>query len=156
MIDVLFVDEQVTLAATALMPSIMAVVHLATLHRTDPTRFLLQEHHASKTDLLQGISIHAPKGTDHTPPMMVPDIGDISAGQAHTIIPSMTEVAVLEDIPHALLPATASTHTTLWPIDGPIAPHAVTATGIVTPHPTLATSPTDISDATPQTTDSLI
>ena len=52
MIDVLFVNEWVILAATALMHSVTAVVNLATLHRTATTRFLSQEHHATKTDLI--------------------------------------------------------------------------------------------------------
>ena len=77
MIDVLFVDEQVILASTALMPSVMAVINLATLHRTVPTRFLHQEHRATKTDPIQGINIPTPKGTDHTPAIMVPAMGDI-------------------------------------------------------------------------------
>ena len=66
MIDVLFVDEQVILATTSQMPSAMAVINLATLHRSAP-RFLCQEHHAIKTDLIHGIDIPTPKGTDHTP-----------------------------------------------------------------------------------------
>ena len=43
MISVLSVDGQVILAATALMPSVMAVMNLATLPRTVPTRFLHQK-----------------------------------------------------------------------------------------------------------------
>ena len=77
----LFVDEQVILATTALMPSVMAVMNLDTLYRTVPTRFLHQEHHASKTDLIQGINTPTIEGTDHTP-IMVPDIGDISEGHS--------------------------------------------------------------------------
>ena len=42
MIDVLFVEAKVILAATALMPSVMAVMNLAILHRTAPTRLLHQ------------------------------------------------------------------------------------------------------------------
>ena len=80
MIDFLFVDAQVILATTALLPSVMAVMNLATLYRTVPTRFLSHEHSTIKTDLIQGINIPTPKGTDCTPPIMVPDMGDISVG----------------------------------------------------------------------------
>ena len=78
MIDVLPVDEQVILATTALMPSVMAVINLATLPRTVPTRILHQEHHATMADLVQGIDTPTTRGTDYTP-IMVPDIGDITA-----------------------------------------------------------------------------
>ena len=44
----------------------MAVMNLATLHRTAPTRFLPQEHNATKTDLIQGIDLTTTEGTDHT------------------------------------------------------------------------------------------
>ena len=81
MIDVLFLNEWVILTATAPMHSITNVMNLATLHRTDPTRFLPQEHQATKTDLIQGIDIPTPGGTDHTPPIMVPDMADISENQ---------------------------------------------------------------------------
>ena len=77
--DVLFVDKQAILAATSLMPSVMDVMNFATLCRTAPTRFLLQEHHTMKTDLSQGINTLTTDGTGHIP-IMVPDIGDISAG----------------------------------------------------------------------------
>ena len=50
------------LAATALMPSFMPVMNLATLHWTGPIRFLLQEHCATKTDLIQGIDTPTTKG----------------------------------------------------------------------------------------------
>ena len=52
MIDILVVDEWVTFATTAQMPSVMAVMNLATLYRTVPTRLLSQEHHTTKTDLI--------------------------------------------------------------------------------------------------------
>ena len=45
---VLFVDEWVILATTAPVHSVTAVMNLATLQRTAPTRFLPQEHHATK------------------------------------------------------------------------------------------------------------
>ena len=66
------------------MPTIMAVMNLATLCRTSPTRFLHQEHHATKTDLIQGINTPTTEGTDHIP-IMIPDIGDI---QQVTVPPS--------------------------------------------------------------------
>ena len=79
----------------------MAVMTFATLHRTTPTRFLPQEHHTTKTDLVQGINIPTSKGTDHTPPIMVPDIGDILAGYSPTTIKTMTEAAISEGTPPA-------------------------------------------------------
>ena len=126
MTDVLFVDKQVILAATTLTPSVTAVMNLATLHRTALSRFLSKEHHATKTDLVQGINTPTPKGTDHTPFITVPDMKDISAGHSPT---TMTEAAVSEDTPHAPHPATAAAPTTLWLMDAPITTHAMTPTG---------------------------
>ena len=40
-----------------LLHSVTAGMNLATLHRTAPTRFLPQEHHATKKDFIQGIDI---------------------------------------------------------------------------------------------------
>ena len=125
MIDVLFVDEQEILAATALMSSAIAVMNLATLHRTAPTRFLPQEHHTTETDLVQGINILTPKGTDHTLFIMVPGMGDISAGSSPISIPTMTEAAVSEGTSHAPHPATAAARTTLQPMDSPITTHTM-------------------------------
>ena len=113
MIDVLFVDKQVILAATALMPSVMAVINLATLHKTAPTGFLHQGHHATKTDLIQGINTPTPKGTDCTPPIIVPDMGDILAGHSPGTIPTTAEAAVLKGTPHTSLQATAAAHAAL-------------------------------------------
>ena len=76
------------------MPSVMAIMNLATLCMTAPTRFLHWEHYASKTDLIQGINIPTPKGTDHTPSIMVPDMGDISVGHSPAAVSTMTEAAV--------------------------------------------------------------
>ena len=81
MVTVLFVNEQVILAATAQVPSVMAVMNLATLHRTASTRFLPEGNHTTKTDTIQGIDIPTSKETYHTPPIMVSDMADISAGQ---------------------------------------------------------------------------
>ena len=78
-------DEQVIVAATALTPNVMAVMNLATLSRTVPTRFICQECHAthgrSHTDT------PSTRGTDHAP-IMAPDIGDISAGHGPALIPT--------------------------------------------------------------------
>ena len=137
-------------ATTALMPIVMAVMNLVTLHRTAPSRILHQEHHDTKTDLIQGIDTPITEGTDHTP-IMVPDIGDISAGHSPAAIPTVTEAAVLEGTLHTPLPATAALSATLQLMNAAITPHAMTPTGTVTPHPRLATSPTDITHATPQT-----
>ena len=117
--DVLFVDKWVILATTAPMHSVTAVMNLATLCRTAQTRFFPQEHYTSETDLIQGINICTPKGTDHTPHIMVPEMGDISAGHSPTTIPSMTEAAVSEGTHHAPYPATAAAPVTLWLIDTP-------------------------------------
>ena len=135
MLDALFVDEQVIFAATAQMLSVIAVMNLATLHRTAPTRFFLQEHHTSKTDLIQGIDIPTPEGIDQTPPIMVPGMGDISAGHSHTAIPTMTEVAVPESTPWTPHPATTAACAALWLMDASIPTHVVTPTGIVTSIP---------------------
>ena len=137
------------------MPSVMAVINLATLHRTAPTRFLHQEHHATKTDLIQGINTPTTKGTDHTP-IMVPDIGAISAGHTPFTIPITTEAAFLEGTPHVPLPATTAVHTPLQLMDAPITTCAITPTGIVAPHPTLATYPTYVTHTTTQTGNGLI
>ena len=150
MIDVLCEDSQVILAATALMPSVMAVMNVATLHRTVPTRFLYQEHHATKTDLIQGINTPTPKGTDHTS-IMVPGIGDISEDQSPATFLTVTEVAVLEGTPHAPFPAIAAACAALCLMDASITTHAMTPTSIATPHSTIATSSTDITHTTPQT-----
>ena len=103
----------------------------------------------------QDTDIPTPKGTDHTPPIMVPDMGDISAGHSPAANPTVIEAAILEGTPHAPLPATAAALPAPEQMYTPITIHAMTPTGIVTPHPTLATSPTYITHATPQTTASL-
>ena len=131
------------------MWSVTAAMNLATLHRTAPTRFLLQEHHATKTHLIQGIDIPTLQGTDHTPLTMVTDMGDISTNHNHTAIPTMTGAAVSEGTHHAPHPDTAAACTALWPIDSPNAIYTVThPNGIVTHHPTPTTSPIDITHAT--------
>ena len=63
----------------------------------------------------------------------------------------MTEAAVLEDTPCTPLPATTAVHAALLPMDTVIIPHAMIPTGIVTPHPTLTTSPVGATHATTQT-----
>ena len=146
MISVLSVDRQVIFAATALMPSVMAVMNLAILPRTVPTRFLHQEHHTTMEGLIQGINTPTTGGTEHTP-IMVPDIEDITSDHSPTPISTATEAATLEGIPHTLLPATTAAHATLQLMDFP----TVITTGIVTPHPALTISPvgaTPLTEAT--------
>ena len=111
-IDVLFVDEQVSLATTALMPNVMAVMNLAILHWTVPTRFLNQEHHATKTDLIQGINIPTAKGT-HVHSYYGPRHSNRSQS---TAVPTATEAAVLEGTSSTPFPATTSAHAALQPI----------------------------------------
>ena len=86
---------------------------------------------------------------------MAPDMGDISAGHSPAAICTMTEAAVSEGTPHTPNLATIAAHTALWPINAPITTCTMTPTGIVTPHPPLATSPTDVTHAIPQTRASL-
>ena len=148
MIDVLFVDGQVILVTTALMSSVTVAMNLVTLHKTAPTRFLPQEHHVTKTNLIQGIDIPTPKGTDHTPPTMVTDMGDISTNHNPVSIPTTTGAAVSEYTHCAPHQATTEAHAALWLMDAPTAIHTMThPTGIVTPHPPFATSPKDITHA---------
>ena len=137
MINFLSVDKQAILASSALMPSVMAVMNLATLLRTDLTRFLYQKQHATTAGPIQGINKFTTGGTGHTS-IMVSDIGDISAGHSPTFIPTVTEVAVIEGTPHALL-ATAAAHAAPQVMDAPITPHVMIPTSIValTPHLTL-------------------
>ena len=92
MISVLSVDEQVILAATVLMPSVIAVINLATLPRTAPTRFLHQEHHTTLEYLTQGINTPTTGETDPTP-IIVPAIGDITVDHSPTPIHTTTEAA---------------------------------------------------------------
>ena len=144
-----FLEKQVILAATAPMHSVMAVMNLATLQRTAPAKFPPQEHHTTKTDLIQGIGIPTPGVKDHTPPIMVPDMGDISAGHSPVAIATVTRAAVSEGTHYTPHPATTAAHTTLWLMDVPITIHTVThPTGVVVHHPALATSPTDVTHAT--------
>ena len=74
------------------MPSIIAVINLDTLPRTAPTRFLHQEHHTTMEDLVQGIKTPTTRGTDHIP-IMVPDIGDITADHCPIPFHTSTEAA---------------------------------------------------------------
>ena len=95
MITVLSVDGQVILATTDLMPSVMGVMNLAILPRTTPTGFPHQEHHATTEDLIQSINTPTTRGTECTP-IMVPDIGDITADYIPNPICTMTEATTLE------------------------------------------------------------
>ena len=153
MIDVLFVDEWVILAATASMFSLTAAMNLSTLPKTAPITFIPQEHHTTKTDLFQGINITPPEGTDHTPPIMVPDMRDISPNHNSSAIPTVTGAAVSEGMHCIPYPATAAACVSLSLMEIPITICTVThPTGIVTSHPTLATSHSAVTQATiPQT-----
>ena len=121
-----------------------------TFPRTAPTRFLHQEHHTTMEHLTQGTNTPTTRGTGHTP-IMALDIRDISRGHNPTLIPIVTEAAVLEGTPHTLLQATTAAHAAPQPMDAPITPHAMIPTGIVTLHPTLTTSPVGTTHATPWT-----
>ena len=144
MINSLFADRQVILAATAPMHSVTAVMNLAPLHKTEPTRFLPQEFHATKRGLLPGHDTHTPKVTDHTLPTKGTDMGNISTDHNDTTVPTATgEAAFTEGTHHPPYPATAVACPTLCLMDAPITTHAMThPIGIVTAHPIFATSPT--------------
>ena len=122
--------------------TVTRVMILASLHRTAQTKFL-------RLILFQGINIPTPGGTDHTPPTMVKDLGDISNDHNPTAIPTATEAAVSEGthcIPH---PATTAAHAPLWLMDIPITIHVVThPTSIVAPHLALTTSTADVTYTT--------
>ena len=126
MIDVLFSGEWVILITIALMHSVTAVVNFPSLHKTATSRFLPQEHHVTKTDVIQGIGILTSKGTDHTLPSMVADMGDVSIEHNPTNIPTITGAAVSESTHHAPHPATAAPWLNLRPMDAPITIHPVT------------------------------
>ena len=132
------------------MPSVMAVMNLATLPRIAPIRFLHQEHHSTMADLIQCIDTPTTRGTDHTP-IMVPDIGDITADHSPHPVHTMTEAAALEGTSCTLLPATATACAAFQSMDAPITPCAMLPTGIVTPHARLTISLTGTTHATPWT-----
>ena len=154
MISVLSVDGQIILAATVLMPSVMAVINLVTLPRTAPTRFLHQEHHANTEDLIQSIDTPSTGETDHTP-IRVPNIGDSTTDHSPTPVHTIKEAAALEGTPHALLSATVAAHAFLQLIDAPIIPHAMITTGIIAPHPAPNISPAGTTHTTQWTGASL-
>ena len=111
-------------------------------------------HNTTTADLIQGIYTSTSGETDHTP-ITVPDIGDISAGHSPTLIPTMTEAAVLEGIPYC---SSSTHHSSLScpSADGcSCYPYAMIPTDIVTLHPTLTTSPVGATHATPWTRASL-
>ena len=70
-------------------------MNLTTLHKTAQARFLIQEHHTTKTGLVSGHDKPTPKGTDHNPPTIGTDIGDISANHNQTTIPTTTGAAAV-------------------------------------------------------------
>ena len=154
MISVLSVDRQIILAATALMPSVMAVMNLATLPQTTPTRFLHQEHCTTMADLIQGIHTPTTGGKDQTP-IIVQDIEDTIANHSPCPIHTTTEAAALEGTPHAPLPANAAACAAIQLMDAPGTLHTVKLTGIVAPHPAFTISPTGTTHGTPPTRASL-
>ena len=71
--------------------------------------------------LIQDIDTPTTRGTDHTP-IMVPDIGDITADHSPTPIYTMTEAEALEGTPHTLLPATTAAYIVLQLMNAPVFP----------------------------------
>ena len=100
--------------------------------------------------LIPGHNTPTLKGTDHTPPTMGTDMGDISTNHNCTAIPNLTgAAAVPEGIHHTPHPTTTVVHAALQPMDAPIATHSMThPRGIVTSHPELITSQTNITHTT--------
>ena len=78
------------------------------------------------------------------------DMGGISNHHNHTTIPTVAGAAAVSKVTHHTPhPGTAVAHITLQLMDAPITTSTPThPTGTVTPHPTLATSPTDITHTT--------
>ena len=136
--------------ATTLTQSVIAVMNLANLCWTAPTRFLHQKHYTTKTGLIQGNDTPTPKGTGHTQTTVGTDMGDISTDHNHAAIQTITgAAAVSEGTHHSPYPGTAAAHVILWMMDAPIATHTIThPTGIVTPHPILTTSSAEVTHAT--------
>ena len=99
-IDALFVDKQAIFTVTALMHSVTAVMNSATLHKTALTRFLPQEHHATKTGLVPGHDTPTFEGTHHNPPNIDTDMGGISTNHNHTAIPTATGAAAVTEGTH--------------------------------------------------------
>ena len=97
-------------------------------------------------DLIQNINTLTTGGTDHSP-VMIPDIGDITADHSPTPIYDVTEAATSEGTPHALLIAITAAPTALQLMDVPI----MITTGIVAPHPALTISVAGDTYTTPQT-----
>ena len=73
-------------AATTSMCSVTAVVKSDTLHKTVPTSFLPQEHHTTRKGLIPGHNTPTPKESDHSPPTMGTNMGDISTDHKQTTI----------------------------------------------------------------------
>ena len=146
----LFVNEWVILAAIALVHSVTAVMNLATLHMTAPTRFLCQEPPSMKTDLFQGNDTPKPKGTDHIPPTMGRDKQDISNDHNFTTISTRKgAAAVSEGTHHPPHSVTTVAYDALWVMDTPVISLAMThPISIVTPHPALTSSPADATHTT--------
>ena len=102
----------------------------------------------TKTNLIQGIKYTHIWRDSSTPPIMVMGIGDISTDQNPTAVHTATGAAASEGTHHVPHPASIASCAALKPRDTPFAIHTMThPTSIVTPHPTLATSPTNITYA---------
>ena len=128
----------------------MAVMNFATLNRTAQTRFLHQGHCATKTDIIQGINISTPKGTDCTPYYGLWHGRHFSRSQSHGHSHHDKSSSFRRHTWHSSSSHCSSSYHLL--ANGhPVTTCAITPTGIVASHPTLATSPTDITHVTPQT-----
>ena len=74
---------------------------------------------------------------------------DISTNHNPAAIPTKTGAVVSEGTHCTLHPATQAAYTAIWLMDTPIVIYTMThPNSIVTSHPTLTTSPTDITDTT--------
>ena len=148
MIDVLFVDEWVILVATAPMHSVTAVINLGTLHKTAPTRFLLKNTMPPRWISFKTLKYPYPKG-QITLHLLWSQIWEILTDHNPATIPKMRGTAVSEGTYPAPHPVTAAVHATLQLMDAPITICAMAClSSIVTPLPTLTTSPTDFTHTT--------
>ena len=149
MVSVLSVDRQVILATTALMPSVMAVINLATLPRTAPTRFLHQEHH-HQGKISFKTSLH---------PQTEGQITLLLWSQTYETLQQtsvLSPFSPLEGAPNAFLPAITVAYTALHLMDVPITFHIVIPTGNVASHSVLTISPKGATHVTPRTRTALL
>ena len=98
--DVLFVDEQVILAATALMHSVTAGMNSATLLRIGSTRCLPQEHHSTKMGVILDHNTSTCEETDHIQPIIGTGMEYNSTSNSHANISTMTGAAAVTDDTH--------------------------------------------------------